>query len=41
MIIEAKEKDSKVLAKMAKEIWENDNILELEKEFEEICNDKK
>ncbi len=40
MIIEAKEKDSKVLAKMAKEIWENDNILELEKEFEKICNDK-
>lgn len=40
MIIESNKEHTKVLAEMATQIWDNDNILELESEFEEICNDK-
>lgn len=40
MILEAKEKDIKNLAKMAREIWDNDNLDELEIEFDQIVRDK-
>ncbi|MEQ3280568.1 hypothetical protein AAA072_01285 [Finegoldia magna] len=35
-ILEATQKDSHVLAKMATKIWENQNEDELEEEFKEI-----
>lgn len=40
MIVEAKEENALVLAQMAKEIWDNDNIYELKNEFIEIVKDK-
>lgn len=40
MIVEAKEKDAKLIAKMAREVWDNDSIDELEKEFIQIARDK-
>lgn len=40
MILEAKEKDARLLAKMERKIWDNDNLDELEKEFVQIVRDK-
>lgn len=39
MIKKAKKKDSKVLAKMAMKIWEENNLYDLVKEFEEFAQD--
>lgn len=39
MIKKAKKKDSKVLAKMAMKIWEDNNLYDLVKEFEEFADD--
>lgn len=40
IIHEASEKDSLTLAQMAKKIWDNDNLLELEKEFIDMIHNK-
>ncbi|MDY2927106.1 aminoglycoside 6'-N-acetyltransferase [Anaerococcus sp.] len=40
IIYEAIEKDRVTLAQMAKEIWDNDNLLELEKEFIDMIHNK-
>ena len=40
MIREGRREDSLILAKMAKNIWDNETINELEKEFIEIANNK-
>lgn len=39
MIKKAKKKDSKVLGKMAMKIWEDNNLYDLVKEFEEFADD--
>lgn len=40
IIHEASEKDSLTLAQMAKKIWDNDNLLELDKEFIDMIHNK-
>lgn len=39
-IYEAGDKDTLILVQMAKEIWDNDNLLELEKEFIDMIHNK-
>lgn len=39
MIKKAKKKDSKILAKMAVKIWEDNNIADFVKEFEDFADD--